>query len=188
VLKITPAEASYLMIYVTAMGILGRIVCSYLSDAIGRRRSGMLIGFSGGLLMAAAGYFHDASIGTVSVFFLLVTAQRFCGDGSYAIIGPYLAEVWPARLRASGMGFGYGVGNLGKILGPLGLALIVGSSNYVSPQATIDAIFPALLFLAFWYVLAACAFWLVAPETKGRSIEEIDKALSERESATLMAA
>jgi putative MFS transporter len=86
------------------------------------------------------------------------------------------------------MGFGYGVGNLGKILGPLGLALIVGSSNYVSPQATIDAIFPALLFLAFWYVLAACAFWLVAPETKGRSIEEIDKALSERESATLMAA
>ena len=187
VLKITPAEASYLMIYVTAMGILGRIVCSYLSDAIGRRHSGMLIGFGGGLLMAAAGYFHDASIGTVSVFFLLVAAQRFCGDGSYAIIGPYLAEVWPARLRASGMGFGYGVGNLGKILGPLGLALIVGSSNYVNPQATVEAIFPAFLYLAFWYVLAACAFWLIAPETKGRSIEEIDKALSERESATLMA-
>ena len=187
VLKITPAEASYLMIYVTVMGILGRIVCSYLSDAIGRRRSGMLIGFGGGLLMAAAGYFHDAFIGTVSVFFLLVAAQRFCGDGSYAIIGPYLAEVWPARLRASGMGFGYGVGNLGKILGPLGLALIVGSSNYVNPQATVEAIFPAFLYLAFWYVLAACAFWLIAPETKGRSIEEIDKALSERESATLMA-
>src|SRR5262249_52491800 len=48
----------------------------------------------------------------------------------------YLAEVWPARLRASGMGLGYGAGNLGKILGPLGLALIVGSSNYLSPQAT----------------------------------------------------
>jgi MFS transporter, putative metabolite:H+ symporter len=64
--------------------------------------------------MAAAGYFHDAFIGTVPVFFLLVVAQRFCGDGSYAIIGPYLAEVWLARLRASGMGFGYGVGNLGS--------------------------------------------------------------------------
>ena len=188
VLKITPAEASYLMIYVTATGILGRIVCSYLSDAMGRRRSGMLIGFSGGLLMAAAGYFHDAFIGTVSVFFLLVAAQRFCGDGSYAIIGPYLAEVWPARLRASGMGFGYGVGNLGKILGPLGLALIVGSSNYVNPQVTVEAIFPAFLYLTFWYVLAACAFWLIAPETKGRSIEEIDDAFSERERATPLAA
>jgi len=72
------------------------------------------------LTMALAGYFHDAYIGTASVFFLLIMAQRFFGDGSYAIIGPYLAEVRPAGLRTSGMGLGYGVGNLGKILGPLG--------------------------------------------------------------------
>jgi putative MFS transporter len=188
VLKITPAEASYLMIYVTAMGILGRLVCSYLSDAIGRRRSGMLIGFGGALTIAAAGYFHDAFIGATSVFFLLLVTQRFFGDGSYAIIAPYMAEVWPARLRASGMGLGYGVGNLGKILGPLGLAVIVGSSNYVSPQATLEAIFPAFLYLAFWYALAACAFWLIATETKGRSIEEIDGALTAREPSTLLAA
>ncbi len=89
------------------------------------------------------------------MFFVLLMCQRFFGDGSYAIIGPYIAEVWPARLRASGMGLGYGVGNLGKIIGPLGLALIIGSSNYVSPKATLDAIVPAFLFLAFWYALAA---------------------------------
>ena len=52
------------------------------------------------------------------MFFVLLMCQRFFGDGSYAIIGPYIAEVWPARLRASGMGLGYGVGN-GKIIGPL---------------------------------------------------------------------
>jgi len=75
-------------------------------------------------------------------------------------------------------GFGYGVGNLGKIIGPLGLALIIGSSNYVSPKATIEAIVPAFLFLAFWYALAATAFWLVGFETKGRSIEEIDQSLA----------
>jgi len=51
--------------------------------------------------------------------------------------------VWPNRLRASGMGFSYGIGNLGKIKGPLGLALIAGSSDLVSPKATIDALFPA---------------------------------------------
>jgi putative MFS transporter len=184
ILKITPAQASYLMIYVTSMGILGRVVCSYLSDAIGRRRSGMLVGFSAALLMALAGYFHDAFIGTVSLFFLLVTAQRFFGDGSYAIIGPYLAEVWPARLRASGMGLGYGVGNLGKIFGPLGLALMVGSSNYVNPTATAEAVFPAFLYLAFWYALAACAFWLIAPETRGRSLEQIDSELAVQKRAT----
>jgi hypothetical protein len=49
-------------------------------------------------------------------------------------------------------------------------------------------IFPAFLYLAFWYVLAACAFWLIAAETKGRSIEEIDSALTQREPATLLAA
>jgi putative MFS transporter len=85
------------------------------------------------------------------------------------------------------MGFGYGIGNLSKTLGPLGLALIVGSSNYVNPQATVEAVFPAFLFLAFWYVLAARALWLIAPETKGHSIEEIDNALSEREPTTILA-
>jgi putative MFS transporter len=184
VLKITPAEASYLMIYVSLVGIAGRLVVSYLSDAIGRRASGMLIGFGGALTMALAGYFYDAYIGTLSVFFLLIMLQRFFGDGSYAVIGPYMAEVWPARLRASGMGLGYGVGNLGKIIGPLGLAIIVGSSNYVSPKATLDAIFPALLFLAFWYAFAACAFWLLGFETRGRSIEEIDSDFAKTAAAT----
>src|ERR1700738_1081015 len=177
VLQITPAEASYLMIYVGILGIIGRLVASWMSDALGRRVSGFLIGTGGALAMALAGYYHDAYIGTVSVFFVLIMIQRFFGDASYAIIGPYLAEVWPNRLRASGMGFSYGIGNLGKIIGPLGLALIVGSSEYVSPKVTVDAIFPALLFLAFWYGTAGLMFLFVGFETKGRSIEEISSTL-----------
>jgi putative MFS transporter len=177
VLQITPAEASYLMIYVGFLGIIGRLVASWMSDALGRRMSGFLIGTGGALAMALAGYFNDAYIGTVSVFFVLIMIQRFFGDASYAVIGPYLAEVWPNRLRASGMGFSYGIGNLGKIIGPLGLAVIVGSSNYVSPKVTLDAIFPALLFLAFWYGQAAIVFAFLGIETKGRSIEEIGSAL-----------
>ena len=178
VLKITPAEASYLMIYVGILGIVGRLVASWMSDALGRRMSGFLIGMGGAVAMALAGYFHNVHIGGVSVFVVLIMIQRFFGDASYAIIGPYLGEVWPNRLRASGMGFGYGIGNLGKIIGPLGLALIVGSSNYVSPKVTIDAIFPALLFLAFWYGQAGLVFLMLGFETKGRSIEEIDSALA----------
>jgi putative MFS transporter len=180
VLKVTPAEASYLMIWVGILGIIGRLIASWMSDAFGRRASGFLIGMGGAISMALAGYFHDVYIGTVSVFFVLILVQRFFGDASYAIIGPYLAEVWPNRLRASGMGFSYGIGNLGKIIGPLGLALIVGSSNYVSPKLTIDAIFPALLFLAFWYGQAGLVFLLLGIETKGRSIEEIGSTLDAR--------
>jgi MFS transporter, putative metabolite:H+ symporter len=81
-------------------------------------------------------------------------------------------------LRASGMGLGYGVGNLGKIISPLGLALIVGGSNFIKPEASVDAIMPAMLFLAFWAALAAFAFLFLGIETKGRSIEEIDAALT----------
>ncbi len=72
-----------------------------------------------------------------------------------------MGEMWPSRLRGSGMGFVYGVGNLGKFIGPLGLALIAGSSNYVKPQVTMDALIPGFNYFAFWYVLGALAFWLI---------------------------
>src|SRR6202047_2666484 len=59
VLKITPAEASYMMIWVGVLGILGRIVASWMSDAFGRRISGFLIGMGGAVAMGPAGYWYD---------------------------------------------------------------------------------------------------------------------------------
>ena len=72
----------------------------------------------------------------------MILLQSFFGSGNYSIVGPYMGELWPARLRGSGMGLVYGVGNLGKFIGPAGLALIAGSSNFVKPQATLDALSP----------------------------------------------
>ena len=133
--------------------------------------------------LIVAGYSPSDFIGGVSVFWLMLMAHSFFGGGSYSIIAPYMAEVWPTGLRASGMGFGYGVGNLGKIISPLGLAIVVGTSNFVKPHATLAAILPAMFFLAFWAVLAALAFVLIGVETKGRSIEEIDSAMTKRAAA-----
>jgi putative MFS transporter len=45
VLTVTPAEAWYMMIFVTAAGFAGRFLWSHLSDAIGRRASGALACF-----------------------------------------------------------------------------------------------------------------------------------------------
>ena len=180
ILKVTPAEAAKMMIWVGLTGFAGRLVCSYANDAIGRRPAGFIVGMGGALFMALAGFYYNAFVGTVSVFWLFLMVQRFFGDGAYAIIGPYAAEIWPAGLRASGMGFGYGLGNLGKVIGPLGLALICGQANFVSPKASLDFIVPALLFLAFWSALAGVAF-LFGIETRGRSIEEIDSELTAAE-------
>ncbi len=114
----------------------------------------------------------------MSLFWLMLVGHAFFGGGSYSIIAPYMAEVWPSGLRASGMGLGYGVGNLGKIISPLGLALIVGGTNFLKPAASVSAILPAMYFLAFWAALAAVAFLILGIETRGRSIEEIDAAIA----------
>jgi putative MFS transporter len=178
VLRVTPAEASKLVIWVSIAAIAGRFFCSWISDAMGRRASGVLTCLLAALLMSLAGYLHDVFIGGASMFFVMIVLQNFFGSGNYSIVGPYMGELWPARLRGSGMGLVYGVGNLGKFIGPAGLALIAGSANYVAPKATLDALIPAFNYFAFWYVLGAAAFWFIGFETGGRSIEEIDAELS----------
>jgi len=177
VLKVTPPEASKLVIWVSVLAILGRFFASWISDAWGRRASGIFTCLTAALFMSLAGYMHDFFIGGVSVFFLMILLQSFFGSGNYSIVGPYMGELWPARLRGSGMGFVYGVGNLGKFIGPAGLAIIAGSDNFVNPKATLDALVPGFNYFASWYVLGALAFWLIAMETRGRTIDEIDSAL-----------
>jgi putative MFS transporter len=178
VLNISAAEASGLLIWFSITGVLGRFFCSWMSDALGRRTGGIISSVVGAAAMFLAGYLHDLYIGPMSpytsVFYLMILVQGFFGSGNYSIVGPYMAEIWPANLRASGMGVVYGVGNLGKFIGPLGLALIAGSSNYVKPAATLHAIVPGFAYFSYWYLLGAFAFWLIGHETRGRTIDEID--------------
>ena len=76
-----------------------------------------------------AGYLHNVVMGSVSLFLVLVLAQDFFGSAAYSVAGRYMTEIWPTRLRASGIGLAYGVGNSGKITGPVGLALILGAKD-----------------------------------------------------------
>src|SRR6201984_2997284 len=139
VLNISAPEASKLVIWISLSAIAGRFFCSWISDAWGRRASGIFSCLFAALFMSLAGYLHNVFIGGVSMFFAMIVAQNFFGSGQYSIVGPYMGEMWPARLRGSGMGFVYGVGNLGKFIGPAGRALIAGSSNFFNPPATLDA-------------------------------------------------
>jgi putative MFS transporter len=174
ILHITGSTVVYLTLGVGLAGLAGQFVMSYLSDAIGRRKSGMLCGFGAALSLAVAGYYYAAFFGTVSVFWLLVMVASFFGVASAAIVRPYTAEVWPAGLRASGIGLAYGVGSLSGLLAPRGIELIIGAPSFLSPQATPDSVLPAMLFLAAWYAVAGLVFWLFAMETNGHTIEEID--------------
>lgn len=45
---------------------------SYLSDAIGRRASGGLLGFGAAVMIVLTAYTHDVFLGTASLFWLLM--------------------------------------------------------------------------------------------------------------------
>jgi putative MFS transporter len=176
-LGVTPARAAYLFLWVSLAGIAGRISFSFLSEIIGRRPAGLVLGFGGTFCIAAAGLGHNMMIGSVSVFWLMIVCADFFFDGGFAVIGPYMAEVWPTRLRTTGMGSAYGFGGLGKIIGPLGLALMIGASDVIKPQATLDAIVPGFLYFAAWMALCGCAFLFFGFETGRQSLTDIDAAL-----------
>ena len=118
-------------------------------------------------------------IAGVSVLWIMIVIADFFYDGGFAVIGPYMAEVWPTKLRTTGMGSAYGFGGIGKIIGPLGLALIVGTSDIVTPKATLDAIVPSFMYFTAWLVLCGCAFLFFGFETGKQSISSIDSELGE---------
>jgi putative MFS transporter len=150
---------------------------AFLSDIIGRKASGGIVGFGAATFLMAAAVWHSVFLGTVSLFWLLLIGADLFVEGGFAIVGPYSAEVWPASLRTTGMGAAYGFGGLGKVLGPMGLALIVGSSNIITPAASVAALLPAYSFLAACFVVSALVFLLFGMETKGHTLETIENAL-----------
>jgi MFS transporter, putative metabolite:H+ symporter len=177
VLRVTPAEASFMAIWISLTQIVGRGFGSWLSDRIGRRYAGTFCCLLAAMTTVLAGYLHAIYLGTMSLFFVLLLMQGFFSNGNSAISYPYMAEMWPRGLRSSGFGFAYGISNLGKFIGPAGLALIIGSSNYVSPKATLAGIASGFNYFAAWYVLAIAAYLLIGIETQGRTIEELDATL-----------
>jgi len=177
-LKVTPQEASKMMILLTVVGFFGRLAFSFLSEHIGRRNSGGLLGLGAGVLIILAGYNYDGVLFGLSAFWLILAAAMFFADGGFAIVGPYAAEVWPSHLRTTGMGSAYGFGGIGKIIGPVGLALIVGSGNYLKPDVPLPEIPTAFVYLGCWFLMAGVVYYFFGIETKGKSLEQIDKELA----------
>src|SRR3954447_21594340 len=179
VLNTNPAHAAFLMIFVNLAGILGRFAITALIEPMGRRGSGTLFCVMAGAMIVAAGYTYDVYIGTWSLFVMLVIGQGFFSSAIYSCVGPYMTELWPSRLRSTGMGLGYGVGTLGgKLLGPLGLALIMGAGDIIKPAApNLVMLGPAFVYFASWYVLGLIGFWVFGHETQGRTLEEMDQTL-----------
>ena len=164
-----PKAATY-FVFVALGGVAGKIIVTFLAPLIGRRPLGVIWGIGGVVALAAAGYYHAVVLGGLPLMVILLCASTFFIEGGFSNLAPYTVESYGVNLGARASGLGQAANGVGKILGPLSLALIAGSSNMVSPQATADAVFPAYLFLAFCMALVALSFLLLGVETHGKTI------------------
>ncbi|MGP4689551.1 MFS transporter [Agrobacterium pusense] len=174
ILGISPPQAAFCMIFVTLAALAGRISFSLLSEAIGRRAAGILCTAGAAAMLLLAAFFASSLSGAFAAFLGLLMLAFFFGEGGFAIVGPYSAEVWPTHLRSTGMGAAYGFGGIGKIIGPMGLALIVGASTSAAPVSGQIPFENAFIYFAAWYAVACAAYVLWGIETRGRTIDAID--------------
>lgn len=174
IMGIQPGQTGFYMVFITLGALAGRFGLSYLAEHMGRRPTGMMAGVMAAVLLIIAALTSSATVMGLSAFFLMMIAVYFFGEGGFAVVGPYSGEVWPSALRTTGMGFAYGIGGIGKVIGPLGLALILGSSNLVKPDATTTDLVPAFTYFAFWYLLCAAMFF-IGIETKNKPLEVLDR-------------
>jgi putative MFS transporter len=164
-----PTAAAY-FVFVSAAGVTGKIIVTLIAPLIGRRVLGVIWGLGGTVALALAGYYNSAFVGGVPLMVVLMCASTFCIEGGFSNLAPYTVESYGVSLGARSSGLGQTANGFGKIIGPLSLALIAGTSHLVSPQQTAAAVFPAFLFLAFCMALVGLSFLFLGVETHGRTM------------------
>lgn len=167
---VTLREAAQLFVVISLTGLAGRALFSVLPQWLGRRRCGEIMGYGIALSLGAAALFFDRTLLGYPAFVVLLIPAALFFDGGFSNIAPYSAEIFPVRLSARGVGLAQAANGIGKIAGPLCLAVIAGASNLISPKATIEAVTPAFLFLAACGLSIGVAFTLLGVETHGRPL------------------
>jgi MFS family permease len=140
---------------------------SVLNERIGRRKS-FALAFVLAMISTALGFWF---IRQPSDIFWLVPLMAFGQFGLFAGYAIYLPELFPTRLRSTGVSFCYNVGRFLAALGPLTLGLLTSK---------VFGHLPGLLPLRYAGI-ALCAVFLIglavlpfAPETRGRGLIEDD--------------
>ena len=119
------------------------------------------------LLGTAAAAFLFGNAGTGTDAFIYVALLSFFNLGAWAIVYTYSPELYPTAIRATGAGVAAAVGRIGGIIGPFLTPVLVPTLG----QSGVFALFMVVL------VVTALNVWLLAEETKGRSLEEISGAV-----------
>ena len=145
----------------------------YLIDKLGRIKLLLIgsIGYIISLAMVAICFAMHASPFLLMFFLLLFIASHAIGQG--AVIWVFISEIFPNKIRASGQSFGASVHWVFAAMITLITPFFLDDKDGVFK----DNPWPIFAFFAGMMVLQL--IWVVTkmPETKGRSLEEIEKQL-----------
>ena len=136
---------------------VGYTACGFLIDKYGRRPVLFLYYFVGAFFHL---WFAEAT--GIWIYFA-IAAVGWVNPGVYGSNGIYVSELYPTHLRATAVGWFFGIGRIGSFLAPT----VVGFMLYWSAGAYVLHTF------ALTFLIAAIALWFVGIETKGKALEQI---------------
>ncbi|MFM5923488.1 MAG: MFS transporter [Novosphingobium sp.] len=166
----TPAAAASLFALVSGAGVIGKAGIALIAHRFGRHPTGVACMAAGAVSLIGAALAGNAMLGSIPLILFCFIGVGFFLDGGSSNFYPYAAEVFPVRLASRGAGLAQAGNGIGKILGPISLALIAGSGDVMRPAATSEAILPAFLFMAACVAIGLLAMIFVPIETSGRKL------------------
>ena len=151
------SDAILLQLVQAGAAIFGYSACSFLIDRYGRRPVLFLYYFIG------AGFHLWFAMASGQWMFVAIACVGWVNPGVYGPTTIYAGELYPTEMRATAVGWVFGIGRIGSFLAPtiVGFMLAYGLGAYV------------LHTFALTFLIAALALIAIGIETKGRTLEDI---------------
>jgi len=166
-------ESLFNSIAIGSTNLIFTFVGLYLIDRLGRKTL-LLIGSIGYILslsMVAYAFYSHAGAFFLMTFLLLFIAAHAIGQG--AVIWVFISEIFPTRIRSAGQSFGASIHWVFAALITLITPVFLDKENGIFKENPwpIFAFFAGMMVLQLLWVLSS------VPETKGISLEELEKKL-----------
>lgn len=160
-------------VYIGGTNLLFTFVGLYLIDRLGRKTLLIIgsIGYILSLALVAYAFKFSGSPEFLLTFLLLFIASHAIGQG--AVIWVFIAEIFPNKIRARGQSFGASIHWVFAAIITLITPVFLDKTNGLLK----DNPWPIFAFLAFMMVLQLIWVLTKVPETKGVSLEQLEKKL-----------
>jgi len=166
-------ESLFSSISIGIINLIFTFVGVRLIDKLGRRQLMKIgsVGYIISLAMVGWCFYTDASSILLITFILIFIASHAIGQG--AVIWVFISEIFPNQVRAYGQSWGTGTHWVFAAIITLITPLFLDSENGIFKENP----WPIFIFFSFMMLLQLVWVILKMPETKGVSLEELEKEL-----------